>query len=61
MNEKEKYLQAMRMNRGRLDDISLGETLGLDEDTTRRIISNLLGEFRISYESFGACEYKINN
>ena len=59
MNDKEKYLLAMRANQGNLDDITLGESLGFDEDTTRRILSKLLLEFKIYFEPCGHCDYRV--
>ena len=58
MNDKEIYLQALKNNRGKTDEITLGEELGLDEDSTQKIISQLLSEHKISFEPFGLCNYK---
>jgi len=58
MNNKEIYLQALKTNRGKTDEITLGEQFGFDEDCTQKIICQLLSEHKISFEQFGLCNYK---
>lgn len=58
MNRKYEYLEALKANNGRLDEISLGEKAGLDEDTTRKLISELLNDHSIEYTANGACNYR---
>lgn len=57
MNDKEIYLQALKTNRGKTDEITLGEMLGFEEDITQEIISQLLSEYKIKFELFGLCNY----
>lgn len=57
MNDKEIYLQALKTNRGKTDEITLGEILGFDESITQKIISQLLSEHKIEFEQFGLCNY----
>jgi len=57
MNDKEIYLQALKTNRGKTDEITLGEMLGFEEDITQKIISQLLSEHKIKFELFGLCNY----
>jgi hypothetical protein len=57
--EKEKFLQAMKFDNGRHNEIELGKSLGLDEDSTMKIISKLLSEFKIDYVANRSCNYKI--
>lgn len=59
MENKQKYLQALKANNGRLDEITLGESVNIDEESTRRIISMLLSEHKIEYVVNGACNYRI--
>jgi hypothetical protein len=59
MNNKEIYLQALKSSQGKTDEITLGEQLGFDEDSTQKIISQLLSEHKISFELYGLCNYKI--
>ena len=59
MNDKEKYLQAMKDNKGKFDEIMLGESLGFDEDKTMKTISQLLSEFRIDYKPERHCNYSV--
>jgi hypothetical protein len=59
MNDKEKYYLALKNSRGKLDEISLGESLGLDEDSTMKIISILLSEYKIEYKPESQCNYRI--
>ncbi|ADQ80721.1 hypothetical protein Palpr_2589 [Paludibacter propionicigenes WB4] len=58
MNDKELLLQAFKANQGKMDEITLGEQLGLSETETQRIISQLLSEHKIEFEQFGLCNYK---
>jgi len=58
MNDKEIYLQALKTNQGKTDEITLGEQLGINEENTQKIISQLLTEHKISFELSGLCNYK---
>ena len=58
MNDKELLLQAFKANQGKMDEITLGEQLGLSETETQRIISQLLSEHKIEFKRFGLCNYK---
>lgn len=59
MDNKYKYNETMRIDNGVLDEIDLGEKTGIDEDTTRKIISLLLSEHKIEFVSNGVCNYRI--
>lgn len=58
MNDKEKYLQTLKADDGRHDEITLGKSLRFDEETTRRLISQLLAEYKIEFLSNGLSNYK---
>ncbi len=57
MENKEKYYKALIENNGRLNEIDLGEKIGLDENETREIIVQLLSEHKIEYVENRACNY----
>ena len=57
--EKEKYLQALKINNGQLDEIALGEEIGLTEDEINQIIDQLVTEGKIEFQSFGLCSYRV--
>jgi len=57
MENKEKYYKAFLENRGQLNEIDLGEWLGLQEDETREIIVQLLFEYKIEYVEHRVCNY----
>lgn len=59
MNDKELYYQALKKDNGKLDEITLGETIGLTEVETVRIISMLLTEYKIDFVTNRACQYRI--
>jgi hypothetical protein len=59
MNDKSKYYQAMKKSNGQLDDIDLGNLIGLDENGTRKIISTLLSEYKIEFKPNGLSDYRI--
>ena len=58
MKIKTLYFNALVQNKAQIDEISLGEMLGLDEIETRSVISELLHENRISYCPDNNCKYK---
>jgi len=55
---KQTYLQAIINDNGRHSEIDLGESLGLNEDETTKLISRLLDENKIEFAVNGACNYK---
>ena len=59
MDNKEKYFQALKSDNGHLNEIDLGESVNIDEDSTRKIISLLLSEHKIEYAVNRACNYRI--
>ncbi|ACU03734.1 MULTISPECIES: hypothetical protein [Pedobacter] len=59
MRNKDKYFNALVESNGRCNEIELGEKLGLDEDATRQILTQLLSEYKIEYIQSGLCEYSI--
>lgn len=59
MENKEKYYKALVENNGQLNEIDLGEKIGLDENETREIIAQLLSEHKIEYEENRVCNYSI--
>jgi len=59
MDNKEKYFQALKADNGHLDEIDLGESVNIDEESTRKIISLLLSEHKIEYVVNGACNYRF--
>ncbi|PWL28441.1 hypothetical protein [uncultured Roseivirga sp.] len=59
MNIKEAYYDLLKANKGCLSEIELGEKLGLDENETQRIISQLLSEYKIEYKTNQACDYSL--
>jgi hypothetical protein len=61
MNQKETYYLALKKHKRKMDEISIGETLGLDEDSTMKIISQLLSEYKIEFISEGAANYRVKN
>tara|TARA_R110002050_G_scaffold111752_1_gene225544 strand:+ start:3970 stop:4173 length:204 start_codon:yes stop_codon:yes gene_type:complete len=60
MEIKEVYFKALIENNGQLNEIDLGEKLGLDEEETRVIIVQLLSEHRIEYVENRSCNYRPN-
>jgi hypothetical protein len=58
MKIKTLYFNALVQNKAQIDEISLGEMLGLDEIETRSVISELLHENRIGYCPDNNYKYK---
>lgn len=59
MENKERYYKALIENKGKLNEIDLGEVIGLDEDETREIIVELLSEHKIEYAENRASHYRV--
>lgn len=59
MENKDNYFKALKEDNGQLNEIELGEKIGLDENETMRIIARLLVEHKIEYEANRACNYKV--
>jgi len=59
MKNKEKYYKAFVENNGQLNEIELGEQLGLQEVETNEIITQLLSEYRIEYAIHRCCNYSL--
>lgn len=59
MNHKDRYFNALKESNGRYNEIELGEKLGLNENDTRQIITQLLSEYKIEYIQNGLCGYSI--
>lgn len=59
MQSKNLYFILLKEDDGRLNEIDLGEKIGLNKNDTNRIISQLLMEHKIKYERNRACNYKI--
>jgi len=60
MENKDRYFKALVQNNGQLNEIDLGEKIGLDEDETRKIIVRLLSEHKIEYAKNRSCNYRLN-
>lgn len=57
MENKEKYYKELIENDGLLNEIDLGERMGLTEDETLEIITHLLSEYKIEYIRNRGCNY----
>lgn len=60
MENKNRFFKALVQNNGQLNEIDLGEKIGLDEDETRKIIVQLLSEHKIEYVENRSCNYRLN-
>ena len=59
MTNKKIYYKALIGNDGRINEIDIGEIIGLDEEETRKIIVQLLSEYKIEYVENRVCNYSI--
>lgn len=59
MKNKDIYYNALKENSGQLNEIDLGEKIGLDENETIEIIARLLFEHRIEYVENKSCNYSL--
>jgi hypothetical protein len=58
-NIKEKYYQRLILDNGKHDEIELGESIHIDEETTRKVIGLLLSEYKIEFKPNKLCNYSI--
>ncbi len=60
MENKDRYFKALVQNNGQLNEIDLGEKIGLNEDETQEIIAQLLSEHKIEHAENKSCDYRLN-
>ncbi len=58
MVNKESYYLALSENKGRFNELDLGERMGLTDEKTTSIIAQLLSEHKIEYYENGRCNYR---
>jgi hypothetical protein len=61
MENKDRYFKALIENKNQLNAIDLGEKIQLDENETRKIITQLLSEHKIRYDENSVCNYRVIN
>lgn len=59
MRDKDKFLEVLIKSNGHHNAIDLGAQIGLDENETMEIITQLLAEFKIEYATNGVCDYSL--
>jgi hypothetical protein len=59
MDNKERYFQHLKADNGSMEEIDLGKSIYLDEESTRKIISLLLSEHKIEFVTNRACNYRV--
>ncbi|KQB41373.1 hypothetical protein [Flavobacterium aquidurense] len=57
--DKENFLNVLIKSNGHHNIIDLGEQIGLDENATMQIVTQLLAEFKIEYTVNGMCDYSL--
>lgn len=58
---KAKYLKLLKENKGKLNELELGEKLGLNYDETQLIIAEILSENRLEYGINNAANYRFRS
>ncbi|AWW29410.1 hypothetical protein DN752_04210 [Echinicola strongylocentroti] len=59
MKNKDRYYMALNENNGQLNEIDLGEKIGLCENETMKTIVQLMSEHKIEYAENKACNYRV--
>ncbi len=59
MENKDNYFKRLIKNNGKLNEIDLGESIGLNENETRSCIAQLLSEHKIEYLRNRNCDYSL--
>ena len=60
MENKDRYFDALSKGNGSMNEIDIGEKLGLDDVETHAIIAQLLSEHKIDFTVHGACNYRVS-
>ncbi|MGY6743133.1 MAG: hypothetical protein ACXIUQ_10385 [Cecembia sp.] len=59
MENKNRFYSLLKEDNGQQNEIDLGEKIGLNEEETIKIISQLLSEHKIEYKVNRACNYRV--
>lgn len=59
MRDKENFLDVLIKSNGHHNILDLGAQIGLDENATMEIVTQLLAEFKIEYIVNGICDYSL--
>lgn len=59
MENKDNYFKRLIKNNGKLNEIDLGESIGLNENETRSCIAQFLSEHKIEYLRNRNCDYSL--
>jgi len=59
MENKDRFYAVLKEDNGKLNEIDLGERIGLTEYKTMEIIAELLAEYKIEYERKRLCDYRV--
>ncbi|MBF4483494.1 hypothetical protein IRZ78_01565 [Flavobacterium sp. CSZ] len=59
MRDKDRFLHALIKSNGHHNVIDLGAQIGLDENATMEIVTQLLAEHKIEYALNGVCDYSL--
>jgi hypothetical protein len=56
-DKKKKLLAALVQNAGKLDEGTVGASIGLNEDEMDQALDELVQEGKLEFQSFGICNY----
>lgn len=59
MRDKDRFLNTLIKSNGHHNVIDLGAQIGLDENATMEIVTQLLAEYKIEYTLNGVCDYSL--
>ena len=59
MRDKDRFLNTLIKSNGHHNVIDLGAQIGLDENATMEIVTQLLAEYKIEYALNGVCDYSL--
>jgi hypothetical protein len=59
MRDKDRFLNTLIKSNGHHNVIDLGAEIGLDENATMEIVTQLLAEYKIEYALNGVCDYSL--
>ena len=59
MENKERFYNAFKEYNGTINEIDLGEKIGLTDNETMEIIAQLLAEYKIEYGRNRLCNYRV--
>lgn len=58
-DKKKQLLLALKRNNGKIDEGTIGASIGLSEKELDQALTELVDEGKLEFQSFGVCSYRV--